>query len=63
MSFVPKTDNVTLWALLGSLVAALAGLEWWSRSERSEIEAEIEPTDHPRDLPEEAGPREHGWSN
>jgi hypothetical protein len=61
VSFVPKTDNVTLWALLGALVAALSGLEWWSRRERSRAEAErgtpgsLEPPADP------APPADAGW--
>ena len=63
MSFVPRTGNGTLWALLGMLVGALVGLEWWSRRERSETEAETESPNPSRDLRDEIGPSEHGWSN
>jgi hypothetical protein len=62
MSFVPKTSDSTLWILLGTLVAALIGLAWRSRRERSRTD--FAPAKSPQAAvgapPADAA--EHGWS-
>ena len=61
MSFVPKTDDGTLWTMIGALVAAMAGLGWWARRDQRKTEAE--PMHSTQDPPEELGSADHGWSH
>jgi len=62
MSFVPKTSDSTLWMLLGTLVVALTGLEWWSRRERSGSEAAPAETSQSAAGAPPADAAENGWS-
>lgn len=54
MSFVPRTDDGTLWALIGTLVAMLLGLEAWSARERARADRARESSTPPGVTPVDA---------